>query len=77
MPNAKRSSISYWRYVKRRFIIPSEILMLDLLKSLFKKTRGQGSSHLGETLTPKIFKGNTLKNTENQRPTSKKFPTWR
>ena len=51
--------------------------MLDLLKSLFKKTRGQGSSYLGETLTPKIFKGNTLKNTENQRPTSKKFPTRR
>ena len=29
---------------------------------------------LVEALTPKIFKENTLKNTENQRPTSKENP---
>ena len=48
--------------------------MVDLLESLWKRTRVVKVLHtlLVETLTPKIFKKNALKNTENQGPTSKK-----
>ena len=80
MPGAKRSSISHWRYTKREFkpsfVISSEIVMLDLLKSLWKREHVVKVLHilLVEALTPKIFKENTLKNTENQRPTSKENP---
>ena len=54
--------------------------MVDLLESLWKRTRVVKVLHtlLVETLTPKIFKKNALKNTENQGPTSKKkLPTRR
>ena len=78
MPITKRSSISLWRYTKRgfkpTFVISSEILMLYLLKSLWKRKHVVKVLHIlpAETLTPEIFKESILKNTENQRPTSKK-----
>ena len=51
--------------------------MLDFLKSLWKRKHVVSVPHilLVETLPPKIFMENTVKNTENQRPTSKiNFP---
>ena len=53
-------------------VISSEILMLDLLKSLWKRKHVVKVLYilLVETMTPKMFKKITLKNTENQSPTN-------
>ena len=53
-------------------VISSEILMLDLLKSLCKRKHVVKVLYilLVEAMTPKMFKKITLKNTENQSPTN-------